>query len=498
LVLLKQVALRLRNRRILEGTTWEIRRGEHWAVIGPNGAGKSTLARALTGEVPVVQGAIIPSDPVRLRRQAAVVSFEQQRWIMAQEEQADRHRHFSGDPNGGRRVRDFFCLPQGRGRRRLIPAPAFRMVHLLDRRICELSTGEFRRFQIALALASAPRLLILDEPFEGLDFSSRCELAAIVNGMMDSERAVVMVVHRGQEVLPNTTHVIGVKNGAVVFQGPREDASVRMGWEALSAADLRPRTAPPLPIEATVGVSSDPLIELHDLTVIHCGIPVFEKLCWVVRAGEHWAVCGPNGSGKTTLLSLIVGDHPQAYANNVRVFGERRGGGGSIRELKSGIGIISAELQVRYRKSITAKDVLLSGFFDSIGLYRQASARQHATASELMEFLGIRHLAAAKFDHLSHGEQRMVLLGRSMIKLPRLLVLDEPCQGLDALNRRLILDAVDRIAAAGRTTVIFTSHHSGEVPACMTHRLSLVRGTAGGPSRAVVSFVDQSKVSRIR
>jgi molybdate transport system ATP-binding protein len=497
IVALRQAALRIRNRRILEGTSWEVRQGEHWAVVGPNGAGKSTLVRALAGAAPVVQGAIFPADPMRLRGQAAVVSFERQRGMMAREDQEEVHRHFSGDQAGGRRVEDFFSLPGGRARRRLILPPAFRIEHLLDRRIRELSTGEIRRFQIALALASAPRLLILDEPFEGLDFSFRSELAVIINGLMDSERAVVLVAHRRREILPHITHILGVKDGAVVFQGPREEPSVQEGWQALYAAHSPPRIRLPLSTGLKAGPSAEPLIELHDVTVVHDGIPVFKNLSWVVRAGEHWALCGPNGSGKTTLLSLIAGDHPQAYANRVRVFGERRGGGRSIRELKSGIGFISAELQVRYRTSVTAAEAVLSGFFDSVGLYRRASPRQQAAANALMESLGISHLAAKKFNHLSQGEQRMVLLGRAMIKLPRLLVLDEPCQGLDSSNRRLILEAVDRIAAAGATTLLYVSHHADEIPACMTHRLRLVRDDAG-PSRAVFSSSDQNNVNWIR
>jgi molybdate transport system ATP-binding protein len=248
---------------------------------------------------------------------------------------------------------------------------------------------------------------------------------------------------------------------------------------------------PPAAVQPQVHSGDAPpevLIDLRNVTVTHQGVPVFENLCWTVRSGQHWAVCGPNGSGKTTLLSLIVGDHPQAYANTVWVFGNLRGGGGSIREIKEGIGIISAELQVRYRKAVTAAEVVLSGFFDSVGLYRRASRDQQAAARAWMESLGIHPLAAKKFNHLSHGEQRMVLLARAMVKPPRLLVLDEPCQGLDSGNRRLILRTVDRIAAAGSTTVLYVSHHADETPACITRRLSLVR-SGTGPSRAVLSTV---------
>ncbi len=484
IVCLNQAALRIRNQRILEGTTWRIQAGEHWAVVGPNGAGKSTLVRALTGEVPVVQGTISPDNPVRLRRQAAVVSFERHRGMMDREEQSDIHRFFSGDVDRGARVEDFFSLPGDFSRRRPALPPAFRIQHLMHRRIRELSDGEARRFHIALALASAPRLLILDEPFEGIDFNFRGELAELINDLMDSERAVVLVAHRRQEVLPNITHMLGVRKGAVVFQGRREDPAVQAGWEALYAVNVPPPVRLPLPIRPRPTPLSGPLIELHNVTVTHNGRPVFQNLSWTVRDGEHWSLCGPNGSGKTTLLRLIVGDHPQAYANSVRVFGQRRDSGAGIRELRRGTGLISAELQVRYRKPVTAEEAVLSGFFDSVGLYRQASRQQQDAARNLMESFGVLHLAHRKFNHLSHGEQRMVLLARSMIKPPRLLVLDEPCQGLDSGNRRLILQAVNRIAASGVTTVLYVSHHADEIPACITHRLCLTRSEAG-PSRPV-------------
>ena len=492
LVSLNRVSLRVRDRIILKGITWEIRTGEHWAVVGPNGAGKSTLVRALTGDVPVVRGEIFPSEPARLRQQAACLSFEHQRRLIDQEDRRDEHHAFSGRMDGGSRVGDFIRLPR-RGAKNPRPEVLERIQiePLLGCRIRELSSGEMRRFQIALALSASPRLLILDEPYEGLDQEYRAELAKIINELMDPERSVVLVTHRRREIPPNSTHVIGVKAGRVIFQGRREDVLEPGRMDSLYASVSSGMPEPPAAVQPQVHSGDAPpevLIDLRNVTVTHQGVPVFENLCWTVRSGQHWAVCGPNGSGKTTLLSLIVGDHPQAYANTVWVFGNLRGGGGSIREIKEGIGIISAELQVRYRKAVTAAEVVLSGFFDSVGLYRRASRDQQAAARAWMESLGIHPLAAKKFNHLSHGEQRMVLLARAMVKPPRLLVLDEPCQGLDSGNRRLILRTVDRIAAAGSTTVLYVSHHADETPACITRRLSLVR-SGTGPSRAVLSTV---------
>jgi molybdate transport system ATP-binding protein len=488
-VSLRGVSLRIRDRRILEGTTWELRRGEHWAVLGPNGAGKSTLVRALAGGIPVVAGEVYPAEPALLRRQAAIVSFERYRGMIAREERGDALRYFSGEVDGGSRVGELLQSP----RRKPLPAGAGRLPgldigHLIERRIRDLSAGEMRRFQIALALAAEPSLLILDEPFDGLDAGSCGELADLINRLMNADRAVVLVTHRRREIPPNATHVIGVHGGRVVFQGPREDMLESERLDRLYASRFSARWELPAaaaPRALPVDSPAEVLVDLRNVTVRHQGVSVFENLSWTVRRGQHWAVCGPNGSGKTTLLRLIVGDHPQAYAQTVRVFGNLRGSG-NIRETQAGIGLISAELQVRYRKTVTAAEVVLSGFFDSVGLYRRASPAQQAAAGAWMESLDLETLAGKKFNHLSHGEQRMVLLARSLVKPPRLLVLDEPCQGLDSGNRRLILQAVDRIAAAGSTTVLYVSHHPDELPACITRRLTLVR-SGSGPSRAVVS-----------
>jgi len=491
LVSLRQASLRIRDRVLLEGITWEIRTGEHWAVVGPNGAGKSTLVRALIGEVPIVRGEVFPFEPERLRRQAAYLSFESQRNLIALEDRREDHRAFSGRTKGGARVGDFIQMPRREATHRSADILArIQISPLLDRRIRELSSGEMRRFQIGLALSTHPRLLILDEPYEGLDQTYQTELARIINELMDLERAVVLVTHRRCEIPPNATHVIGVKAGRIVFQGRREKLLDSRWMDRLYASSSLPLSElPAAGVHASIrplNTPSEVLVDLRNVTVRHRTVPVFENLSWTVRHGQHWAVCGPNGSGKSTLMSLVVGDHPQAYAHAVSVFGIRRGGGGSIRETKAGIGIISAELQVRYRKTITALDVVISGFFDSIGLYRKASRDQTAAAEAWIESFGLQALAGKRFNHLSHGEQRMVLLARSMVKPPQLLVLDEPCQGLDIGNRRLILKAVDRIAATGLTTIFFISHHLDEIPVCITHCLILSR-EGNQPSRAIVS-----------
>jgi molybdate transport system ATP-binding protein len=490
LVSLRQASLRIRDRILLEGVTWEIRAGEHWAVVGPNGAGKSTLVKALIGEVPIVRGEIFPFEPARLRRQAACLSFESQRTLIALEDRREEQQAFSGRMEGGARVGDFIQMPRREAKQRASDLlDRIQISPLLDRRVRELSSGEMRRFQIGLALSNDPRLLILDEPYDGLDSRYQSELARIINELMDPERSVVLVTHRRREIPQNATHVIGVRAGRIIFQGRREKLLDSRWMDRLYASSPVPGSKLPAVARNSprpLITSSEVLVDLRNVTVRHRAVALFENLSWTVRRGQHWAVCGPNGSGKSTLMSLVVGDHPQAYANNVSVLGMRRGAGVSIRETKAAIGVVSAELQVSYRKAITAADVVISGFFDSIGVYRKASQDQMDAAEAWIQSFGLQTLASKRFNHLSHGEQRMVLLARSMVKPPRLLVLDEPCQGLDIANRRLILKAVDRIAAKGFTTILFISHHPDEIPACTTHCL-LLRREGNQPTRAVIS-----------
>jgi molybdate transport system ATP-binding protein len=491
LVELCEATLRIRDRPALSGVSWRIRTGEHWAVLGLNGAGKSTLVRALTGEVPVIRGVIHPAEPLRLRRQSALVSFERQRGLIARDEQGDRARYFSGEAGGGIRVREVFTpslrWPAGRGPG---PADGWGLAPLLNRRVRDLSGGEMRKLQIVLALSAAPRLLILDEPFEGLDAGSREALAALIERLMDDQRSVVLVTHRRSEIPPGITHVLGLKEGRVLSQGPRRDVLTRELLDALyaaptDAADGPGQTLPPPP---PLRPESGALIEIRDLHVRYGGCVLFDGLDWTVRSGEHWAVSGPNGSGKTTLLRLIIGDHPQAYSNWVKVFGRRRGPGSGIRELKARLGFVSPTLQVSYRKNVTALEAVVSGFFDSIGLYRRPAPQQTESALCWMQRLGVHRLAGRPFNHLSQGEQRMLLLARAMVRSPRLLVLDEPCQGLDPVNRRMIRETVDALAGVGSTTVVYVSHRADEIPARITHRLMLER-FADGPARAVVEMV---------
>ena len=212
---------------------------------------------------------------------------------------------------------------------------------------------------------------------------------------------------------------------------------------------------------------------MRNVSVKYGNALVLNNLNWTVRQHENWAIVGPSGSGKTTLLSLIAGDNPQAYANEIYLFGRRRGSGESIWDIKERIGMVSSEIQTLYRKEITACDVVASGIFDSIGLYRNLNSEHKRQVDKWIEFFGISHIANNIFTHLSFGERRMVLLARSMVKSPELLILDEPCQGLDQENRKLLMRLIEMIGRDTDTNLLYVTHYQDELPACIDHVLTL-------------------------
>ncbi len=486
IVRLENITLRVRDTFLLHNTSWQIDRGQHWAILGSNGAGKTSLVKALTGDVPVVKGAVFPSYDQADGMRAEYVSFEQHQRLIVREEQRDEFRSFSGHLNRITTVREI--LREINGPPGVKPADVERVVgrlkinHLLGRGIRALSTGEMRKVQIARVLLKSPEIMILDEPFDGLDESSRQDLAQIIDELMDDTRTVILVTHRQREILPNISHVLAIRDGKVIFQGRRDDVMTPSQMEHLYAYTFATSLSIPTTEDSpkpTADTAPEILITMKNVTVKYDSTTALDNVSWTIRTGQNWVILGPNGSGKTTLLNLITADNLQAYANEIYLFGKRRGSGESIWDIKQRIGMMSSEFQIRYRKPISAFEVVLSGFFDSVGLYRTATPAQKQTADQWMAVLGIADKSDKTFNQLSYGEQRMVLLARSMVKIPQILILDEPYQGLDRTNRRRILDAIDVIGRHSGTNIIYVTHYPAEIPACMTHMLQFEKTPNG-------------------
>jgi molybdate transport system ATP-binding protein len=471
--------LRVGPRRLLPDTNWTLRVGQNWVIMGDNGSGKTTLAGTLTGETAVVAGRRWV-DRSRWEWSAVRrVSFEAHQRLVAWDENQDEARGFAQLESRGVSVRRVLeTRRRAAGAKGAALQTWLRQTGLaawLDREIRNLSTGEIRQVMIARALLAAPRLLIVDEPFDGLDAAARRRLVDMLSTLMAGGLQMILITHHADEILPGITHYLRLHDGRLAEQGRwRPAADTPVTGPAVSG-DL------PAPAEAVVRPVPDPrgdaaapdLIRMRDVTVAYDGRRVLDRLTWSVRPGENWVVCGPNGSGKSTLLQLVCGDNPQAYANEIYLFGRRRGSGETIWDIKRSIGLVSNALQIRYRKPLDGLAVILSGYFDSVGLYRRASAAQVEAARGWAARLDIEHLLDRPFRQLSNGERRMLLIARAMVKAPRLLILDEPCQGLDPHNRMRLLAMFGMIVTTHPTQLIYVSHRPDEVPACTTHALHL-------------------------
>jgi len=454
---------------------WTISEGQHWAILGDSGSGKSLLIDALIRQAPLGAGTISyffdsTTLPARFPPPGSISTFsssESRRFL------AGRLGYIQARWEGSAQL-------QAGPARELLNAgsdwkliKSLRIDQVLDRPIISLSSGEFRKFMLARALSGAPRLLVLEDPFSGLDRESAGELRQCLESLCRSPRpGLVMMISKPEDLLEGISHLIEVENYRVVRMGPLSRTAVI----ALREGSSRERIRPALREKVGQKTAGQTIIEMRDVGVRYADSQILQGINWTVQEGENWAVLGPNGAGKSTLLSLVTADNPQAYANDIRLFGRRRGSGESIWDIKQQIGSVSPELQLCYPPEVTALEVVCSGLFDSIGLYRSCSTEQEAGANAWLDNLGTPGAGPRTFWSLSAAEQRLVLLARALIKRPRLLVLDEPCLGLDASHVERFLSRLDDVCQRQPTTVLYVTHRPEELPPNTSHVLKLERG----------------------
>lgn len=340
---------------------------------------------------------------------------------------------------------------------------------LRQRGFRQLSTGETRRVMLARALAMLPQLLILDDPYAGLDAEHQGSLSELLCEV--AAHSQLLVITSRQEELPPCISHVALFNSEMLKSGQHvHKLSAPMSIEqwhshpvmaqlnALSASRSDELLAL-MERQRHNAEAFDPLVEIKNGKVEYVSCLIFKGVNWRINAGQHWQVRGPNGCGKSTLLGLILGDHPQCYSNDITLFGRPRGSGESIWQIKQRIGIVSSALHLQYRVSCSALDVLLSGFYDSIGLYHKPTKPQVDLAKEWLAILHMNEFASTGFKQLDYGQQRLLLIGRALIKQPLLLILDEPYQGLDFINRTLVMRALEMIAEHHLSQLLYVSHH---------------------------------------
>ena len=471
LLSLRNINLTYRALPILRNLCWELREGEQWVCLGPNGSGKTSLADVISGRAPHVAGEVTRSDTLR-ERGIAYVCFERAKALCDRDRKLDDSEFRADASDTGTRVKDLIL--QGRAADAEFHSWVARlgMGHILERGLRYISTGEMRKTLLASAIPNRPGLLILDNPLDGLDRASQATMQDILGELIRGPLPVLMLCRQIEDIPPAASHVLVLDQGEVLAAGPR--------GEVLARDDVQTLMAPPLPILQELPrpaprnynlPATGPLVALRGVSVRYGELQVLDKVDWVLDRGQHCCVSGPNGCGKTTLLSLITGDNHKAYGQDITLFGVRRGSGESVWDIKQKYGQVDTQLHLNFARGMKVVEVVVSGYFDTVGLYDDWGDTQRDGALAWLAALGLSNQARESFDALSFGLQRMVLLARAMVKSPAILLLDEPTLGLDGHHRRLILRAIDHIARHSDTQVIFVSHSAGDTPSCINQQL---------------------------
>ena len=506
LLRLEDLSVRIRGTLVLKGVDWQIGRGEQWAIVGPNGSGKTTLVKTIAGLLPSVSGNIIfhpagedDDNCIPTRKDIGFVSAEMHRRVFEREAFVEEIKHFTGDVEKILTVSDFIL---DRSEHAENPssinltvmqtlAKNLDLVGLLSKRVGALTTGEISKILILKALLHEPQMLVMDEPFNGLDRSSRDIVADFIGGLIRTGLQVIIITHRIDEIIPEISHVLLMTAEGIQKMGYKNEVLNSAVLQEVYQIDHDPLSpARPLsqqPADLTLpskwgrvnyAVGGTNLVEMIDVNVQYDKNVVLKNVHWTIRQGQNWMVHGPDGAGKTSLLKLITGDNLQAYANHILLFGQKKGSGESIWDIKQKIGWISSDLRSKYPAGIKGAEVVCSGFFDSVGLFRTATAAQREQAEDWLSALGIEHLAQEAYGELSHGQKQMLLIARAIVKSPTLLLLDEPCEGLDFANRRKVSEIIEHIGHHHLSTVVFTTSDEDDVLSCITHRLQLAGGLA--------------------
>jgi molybdate transport system ATP-binding protein len=474
-IIIQDLLVCLSSKIVLNKINLTIDNGEQWAIIGPSGSGKTTLAKALTksiffrGRIELTHeqkatdalNIILIEQQHRFKNKSNVANFYyQQRFNSADaEETITTHEEINqvsdNHPDKSKWIR------------------FFNIHHILDKPIIQLSNGENKRLQLVKAMLKNPDLLILDNPFIGLDTTGR---DALSKGLQEiSNNGVKLILIASENDIPSFfTHIALLQKGIIIQNGPSTEIKKEITQVEDIQLDIELLNTCYKPTTETF----ESAVKMVNVNIRYNQTQILSNINWQVKRGEKWNLRGPNGSGKSTLLSLITADNPQAYATEIYLFDKRKGTGESIWDIKKKIGYLSPEIHLFFNQGETAFQTVASGLYDTIGLFRKPDAEKINIVLNWMKLLKIDQFADKRLNQLSLGEQRLVMLARALVKSPALLILDEPCQGLDQQQTNFIKNLIDHFCKIKETTLIYVSHYEEDIPSSVKYSLSLNAGNA--------------------
>ena len=491
LISFRNVSIRQYNSLVFEGLDFDLEKGQNWALLGKSGSGKSTFLDFIMGKASMARGeASYPYFDRHINQQHQDDPFFNRYKLMAQVSARHEFRNLSNtgdfyyqqrfnscDSEDADTVANYLSaikVVQSTGdwsfqrvteRLKLLP--------LLDKQLIKLSNGETKRLLIAAALIRNPLLLLLDNPLNGLDVATRQDFNELIREISDSGISIIMATTPA-EIPEAITHVAVLENGKIISNGPSDQFHPENLYlsttEKINRDGLTELLSySPWPLYQTI-------IGMEDVSIKYGDKLILDQVNWQMKQGEHWMLIGHNGAGKSTLLSLINGDNPQAFANKITLFDQRKGTGESIWEIKRKIGFVSPELFQYFPTGNSCLQVIESGFDDTLGLFRISSKLKAETSLRWMKLLQIADYAGMMFRNVPISVQRICMLARAMVKNPVLLILDEPCLGLDFSQQEQFKNLIDEICSISNLSLIYVSHYQHEMPNCITHSLKLEKG----------------------
>jgi molybdate transport system ATP-binding protein len=475
---------------VFESFSFSVKPGEHWAITGGSGSGKTSLLEAIAGHLNILNGEFEHKllDEYVLQRKGDDAVFS---WPNLIEQVSFKHafrnlsntttfyyqqRFNASDSEDAETVAEYLSAIKS-------PVAAqywtytkviekFKLTHLTDKHLIKLSNGETKRLLLAAALIKNPVILLLDNPFTGLDVATRQELNTLLSEIAASGITIIMTT-AATEIPDVITHVAILDKQQLVRSMTKREFTPDQVLSSVPELVLDITELSELYIPQPVYGT---LVEMKDVTIRYDDKIILDKVNWRISQGERWALVGHNGAGKSTLLSLMNGDNPQAYANDITLFDRKRGSGESIWDIKQKIGFVSPELFQYFPTDQLCVQVIESGFYDTLGLLRKSQPEQTVLAKRWMKLLGVEERAAQPFRNTSTGIQRICLLIRALVKNPSLLILDEPCQGLDMQQQEHFKHVLNELCRNSNLSMIYVSHYEREIPHCVKKVLVLEQG----------------------